>query len=163
MDKRAIIELYREDMKFSAAHFTIFNAAERERLHGHNYYVHTIIEAGYLEPGITYDYSITRHKVLELCRELNEYLLLPKRSPYLKIEQDGVYYKVTFADDVMFFLQKETKLLELENITSEELSHYFLQQLTEDQAWLRAQRIYSVAVKVSTTKGQCAMAKFEVQ
>ncbi|KAJ1474389.1 hypothetical protein T484DRAFT_1832500 [Baffinella frigidus] len=33
------IEIGKEDMKFSAAHFTVFSAKERERLHGHTHAV----------------------------------------------------------------------------------------------------------------------------
>ena len=39
------IELFKEDMKFSAAHYTIFSATERETLHGHNFNVHAAITA----------------------------------------------------------------------------------------------------------------------
>ena len=34
------LELYKEEMKFSAGHFTIFSATERENLHGHNFSVY---------------------------------------------------------------------------------------------------------------------------
>ena len=33
------IDILKEDIKFSAAHFTVFSATERERLHGHNFHV----------------------------------------------------------------------------------------------------------------------------
>ena len=39
MNDTVTIRLAKENMKFSAAHFTIFSASERERLHGHNFRV----------------------------------------------------------------------------------------------------------------------------
>ena len=33
------LEIGKEDMKFSAAHYTVFSATERERLHGHTHAV----------------------------------------------------------------------------------------------------------------------------
>ena len=160
--KTATIELYRNDMKFSAAHFTIFNAHERERLHGHNYYVKTRITAEYVEPGITYDYSDTRKKILALCRSLNEYLLLPANSPYLTISEKDDNYLVRYGEDNMQFLKSDTLLLPLENITGEELSHWFIAQLFEDEADLRAKKIHQVKISVSTTNGQEAWASQEL-
>lgn len=153
---KATIELSRQDMKFSSAHFTIFNATERERLHGHNYYVQTKIEAAYLEPGITYDYSITRKQLLAWCRELNEYLLLPSKSPYLTIKEEGDNYQVTYNNEKMTFLKSDTKILPLENITSEELASWFLQKLISDEAFLTEKQILAIEVGVSTTRGQIA-------
>ncbi|EQD50251.1 hypothetical protein B1A_13514, partial [mine drainage metagenome] len=31
------VDLSKERMKFSAGHFTVFSASERENLHGHNF------------------------------------------------------------------------------------------------------------------------------
>ncbi|MDF1760083.1 MAG: 6-carboxytetrahydropterin synthase [Coxiellaceae bacterium] len=155
------VELYREDMKFSAAHFTIFNAEERERLHGHNYQVHTYIKAAMDDSGITYDYSITRKQVLALCRSLNEYMLLPAQSPYLQISEEGEYYAVQFQQDKMLFLKKECILLPIKNTTSECLAQWFVDQITENKDDLAAKRIVKVKVSVSTTRGQCSIAKWK--
>lgn len=156
------IELFREDMKFSAAHFTIFNATERERLHGHNYYVHTFVKAAMNDAGITYDYSITRKQVLALCRSLNEYMLLPAESPYLTIVEEGEYYTVQFCDDKMYFLKSDTLLLPIKNTTSESLAQWFVDQLTKDTDDLAQKRIVKLKVAVSTTQGQCSVAKWKL-
>ena len=37
MSRLTTIEIAKQYLHFSAAHFTIFNATERERLHGHNF------------------------------------------------------------------------------------------------------------------------------
>ena len=154
MPHKATIELFRNDMKFSSAHFTIFNRTERERLHGHNYYVHSVVEAYYIEPGITYDYSDTRKQIISICRSLNEYMLLPQHSPYLKIIEENEFYKVLFHTDTMYFLKKDTLILPLMNITSEELARYFVEKLCVDEDDLRNKKIASLNVSVSTTLGQ---------
>jgi hypothetical protein len=38
-DRRTVIEIQKEYLHFSAAHFTIFSATVRENLHGHNFHV----------------------------------------------------------------------------------------------------------------------------
>lgn len=45
MDEMTTLYIDKESHKFSVAHFTIFSATERERLHGHNYSVSTKIVA----------------------------------------------------------------------------------------------------------------------
>jgi 6-pyruvoyltetrahydropterin/6-carboxytetrahydropterin synthase len=154
------VELYRNDMKFSAAHFTIFSAEERERLHGHNYHVHTYVTAEMNDDGITYDYSITRKAVIALCRSLNEYMLLPERSPYLTIEECGVQYRVCFGSDEMFFLKADTLVLPVANTTSECLAQWFVDQLVLDPDDLREKKIVKIKVAVSTTTGQSSVAKW---
>ncbi len=156
------VELYRQDMKFSAAHFTIFNATERERLHGHNYHVHTYVTAALDDAGITYDYSITRKQVLALCRSLNEYMLLPAESPHLNIGEQDDQYVVKYGKDTMYFLKNETLLLPIKNTTSECLAQWFVDQLTEDQADLADKQIIKIKVAVSTTPGQCSVAKWKL-
>ena len=37
MARLTTLRIGKESHKFSAAHFTVFSASERERLHGHNY------------------------------------------------------------------------------------------------------------------------------
>ena len=39
MEELTTLYIDKESHKFSAAHYTIFSATERERLHGHNYVV----------------------------------------------------------------------------------------------------------------------------
>lgn len=154
------VELYRNDMKFSSAHFTIFSATNRERLHGHNYQVKTQVCAKMNEHGITYDYSITRKQVLALCRSLNEYMLLPEYSPHLTISKQDEFYKVIFDGQAMYFLQAETRLLPIKNTTSECLAQWFVDQLTADVSDLDDKHIRSLSVSVSTTVGQCSVASW---
>ena len=45
MARLTTLYIDKEAHKFSAAHFTIFTATERERLHGHNYSVSARIVA----------------------------------------------------------------------------------------------------------------------
>ncbi|MDB3933713.1 6-carboxytetrahydropterin synthase, partial [Luminiphilus sp.] len=45
MTRLTTLHIEKEAHKFSAAHYTIFSATERERLHGHNYFVSVRIVA----------------------------------------------------------------------------------------------------------------------
>ena len=150
----AEIELFRNDMCFSAAHFTIFSGTNRERLHGHSYYVRSVVKAEYIQPGITYDYDITRKKILALCCELHEYTLLPEYSPYLQIKDDAEYYSVFFANEKMLFLKKDTKLLPILNVTTEELAKWFAMKMVENRQEIADYRIRELKISVSASRGQ---------
>ncbi len=126
------IELQKEAMKFSVAHFTIFSATERERLHGHNYTVRCQITAGIDDNGMTFNYKYYKRRLIELCKFLNEYTLLAENSPHTQIEQTSSHCYVHFNHEVIPFLNKDVKLLPIRNITVEELARWFTLQISQD-------------------------------
>ena len=158
MSRVVTLEFYREAFSFNAAHFTLFSATERERLHGHNYFVAASVTARINEPGITFDYALFKEKLILLCKQLDKYLLLPRRSPYLKIQLQNEYYEVIFHRDKMFFLRKDVLLLPIENVTLEALSQWFIDQLVEDQNFIQRYHIKAIALKVFNGSTQSARA-----
>ena len=156
MSEAVTIRLAKENMKFSAAHFTIFNASERERLHGHNFRVEADIEARMLGNGMCFDYGIYKDRIVALCRELNEWTILPTRSPHLRIEQDGDHVHAHFNGERIPFLRGDVLLLPIENATLEEFAAWFLGRLGEDHATLREHRIDAIEVRVFSGPGQSA-------
>ena len=156
MSETVTIRLAKENMKFSAGHFTIFSASERERLHGHNFRVEADIEAHMLGNGMCFDYGIYKDRIVALCRELNEWTILPTRSPYLRIEEDGDQVFAHFAGRRIPFLREDVLLLPIENATLEEFAGWFLGRLAEDREALRAHRIDAIEVRVFSGPGQSA-------
>ncbi len=154
MSKVTTIELFKEDMKFSAGHFTIFSKQQRERLHGHNYRVRALITADVDETGLTFDYREYKQTLRTLCRELNEIFLLPAKSPYLQISEKDHYYHCEFNQEMIPFLQSDVKLLPLANITVEALSQWFIDQLTQDVKQLVQHNIRAITIHVLSGPGQ---------
>ena len=152
----AVIRLAKENMKFSAGHFTIFSATERERLHGHNFRVEVDIHAQMLGNGMCFDYGLYKDRIVALCRELNEWFLLPTQSPHLRIEDDGDLIYAHFAGERIPFLRQDVLLLPLVNITLEELAGYFIQRLLQDRQEVLAHRIGLIEVRVFSGPGQSA-------
>jgi 6-pyruvoyltetrahydropterin/6-carboxytetrahydropterin synthase len=131
MEQLTTLYINKESHKFSAAHFTIFSATERERLHGHNYSVSARIVAPMGDNGFSADYNVYKTRLARLCDELDEYMLLAGDSPYQTIEEAGACYRVTFAGEEMLFLQGDTLVLPVRNATVEEFSRYLLQRLVD--------------------------------
>ena len=92
MKKRVTkIELFKQAMNFSAGHFTIFSESERENLHGHNFSVYVMFEAEVMENGIAFNYNVYKKIILDICQLLDQVVLLPLKSPYLRIEESDEY------------------------------------------------------------------------
>ena len=129
MNRLATLHINKQAHKFSAAHFTIFSATERERLHGHNYGVSARLVAEMGENGFSADYNVYKRSLQKLCDAHDEYLLLPAQSPWLEVVEQGDEYFVTFNGKTLRFPCDETLLLPIVNVTVEALAHYLLECL----------------------------------
>lgn len=155
------IELFKEAMKFSAGHFTIFSATERERLHGHNFSIYCAL-TGYVDDnGMIADYRRYKDILRQLCASWNEYFLLPGASPYLEIEHVGDRLECRFADELIPFLARDVCILPVRNITIEELARLATERLVADPALVGRDRIVRLTVKVSSGPGQFASHTWE--
>lgn len=150
------VELQKESMKFSAGHTTIFSATEREPLHGHMYSVYLALTTRVEENGMTFDYRYYKKRIHELCRKLNQTFLMPTQSPFLTFAEDQEYYYFTFNHKKIPFLKEDVTLMPLTNITVEELSKWFVQELVQSTDELEKHRIECILVKVFSAPGQSA-------
>ncbi len=151
------VELQKESMKFSAGHTTIFSATEREPLHGHMYQVYlgltTRIE---VDLGMMFDYRYYKQKIHTLCQSLNQTFLMPQFSPYLDYAEDESYLYFTFNHKQFSFLREDVTMLPVVNITVEELSRWFVNELVADKGELLRHNIEAIIVKVFSAPGQSA-------
>lgn len=153
--RTSTIELFKEDMKFSVGHFTIFSADVRENLHGHNYHVYAAITTTLSDDaGLSFDYRFYKDKFYQLCQNLDETVILPALSKYLTITPNGSYYHCQFADETIIFLKRDVKILPLTNVTVEELSNWFIQQAIADATELHSNKVTEITVKVFSGPGQ---------
>ena len=134
MTRLTTLYIDKESHKFSAAHYTIFSASERERLHGHNYSVSARIVAPMGENGFSADYNVYKNRLKALCDSLDEYMVLAADSPHQTVEKQGDNYLVRYAEEEMLFLCSDTLVLPILNATVEEFSHYLLNKLLEASA-----------------------------
>lgn len=161
MGRVSTIELFKEDMKFSAGHFTVFSATVREDLHGHNYNVYASFETEIGDEGLAFDYRDYKDVIGKLCANLDETVILAGNCKYLKISEEGGYYHVQFNDETMIFLRRDVTILPITNVTVEELSNYLLQQLIADTSSLRKNKISAIVVKVFSGPGQCGSSSWK--
>ncbi len=157
MERLATLYIDKESHKFSAAHYTIFSATERERLHGHNYSVSAMIAAPMGDNGFAADYNVYKQRLKYLCDELDEYMILPANSPYQQVFEDDGYYRVEFNGEQMHFLRSDTLLLPIRNATVEEFSQYLLTRLLQRSA---GEALAELQLCVASGPGQKACARW---
>ncbi len=154
------LRLSKEYMKFSSAHFTIFSEHERERLHGHNFQVMAEVTTPVHEDDISFGYRLLKDIIGGFCDELDEYVLIPAKSPYLNIREQGAYYRIGFNDeDDMLLLKSDTLLLPVANSTVEAYSSYLLNRFLASEE-LEPHVINRVKIGVSSGPGQWGFAEW---
>lgn len=155
------VEVAKADMKFNAAHFIAFRGY-RERLHGHNYTLSvkvsgsdTIGSDGYL-----IDFGDIKKAARSVCKEMNEYFLLPMNSDVMTItESTGEQLCMVCEDGSKFEMPKrDCKLLPLVHSSAEELAHYIWFRIvrTIGLECMTTRRITSMIVSVSEAPQQQA-------
>jgi len=149
------IEISKDYLHFNAGHFTLFSATEREDLHGHTFYVTAEIDSRVGDDGLAFDYNLFKDALKGLCDELDEKVLLPERSPYLRLRREDGYLVAEFAGERIPFLPRDVLTLPVRNITVEELAPWFLARLRalDEIAELNVARIL---IRVSSGPGQWA-------
>ncbi len=152
-EKLGRIEISKQALNFSAAHFTIFSATEREDLHGHNFQVECELTSPIDENGLIFDYSVIKRVVKTICDELDEKTILPEKSPFLTIAQDGDYIVGVYNDERIPFLPRDVITLPIANASVEELSHYLLDRMLAEQE-IKQEDIREMTIKVSSSPGQ---------
>jgi 3-oxoacyl-[acyl-carrier protein] reductase len=158
--KQATINISKEDMKFSAGHFTIFSETHRESLHGHNFKVSMNITGEVDSNGMINNYQIFKTKLRNICKEFDEKFLLPKFSKFLQIQELNDEVLIKFRNEEMKFPKNDTMILPLTNITGEELSFLIANQMKEE---LKNENISKINISVSSGDGQSVSSSIDVE
>lgn len=161
MNRLTTIEIHKQYLHFSVAHFTIFSATERERLHGHNFRIAVAITGEVNDNGLCFDYAVYKKILQELCVRFDEYTLIAKNSPHLTIRSDEQYHHVTHNGITMPLLKTDTILLPVLNVTIEEMSKYLLDEVLGDHSLIDELKIHKFEMRVSSGPDQWGISVWE--
>ncbi len=154
------IRIDKEDIKFSAGHFTLFADGERERLHGHNFKVSAVVSTRVSAHGMAFDYNIIKRALRALCQELDEYVLIPTQAPLLTVRTTGRSVVILFGEDEFRLPAGDVRLLPIRNTTVEELAAYLLNRLVAIEPWSARWGVNEIALEVSSGPGQSAQCRW---
>ncbi len=160
--RKSVIEFEKDFLSFSAGHFTVFSATERENLHGHNFFVGVSLHCTYDNKGLSFDYRLYKKKLGELCKRLDQITLIPTLNPFLQIEENDSAFLIKFNHEVLTFLKRDVLLLPAHNISVEELSAWFIARLLEDKETIVRHHIYAIDVRVFTGPQQSGSAHWDM-
>jgi len=160
--ERWSIEVDKEYLKFSAAHFLIFPDGSAERLHGHNYRVFVEVEAQLSRHGLVIDFLHIKPLIRELVDRLDEHWIVPGEHEELVCEQhpDGTT-EVRYRERTYRVPSEDILVLPINNTSAENLAAYLGRELIR----LLGERFddletRSLRVAVEETPGQRAVYRF---
>jgi 6-pyruvoyltetrahydropterin/6-carboxytetrahydropterin synthase len=150
------IEIDKEYLKFSAAHFLIFPDGSAERLHGHNYRVFVEVDARLSRFGLVLDFKEIKPVIRQLVDSLDEHWILPGEHPTLRIERlpDGSY-EVGYQERVYRAPAEDVIVLPINNTSAENFATWIGRELVRRLAERFADvHVRLLTVKVEETPGQ---------
>ena len=149
------VQVEKEQLIFSAAHFITFGPNICESIHGHNYRVRCHVTGKLNEHGYVIDFIALRDALFAATRRLDHHVLLPLRHPAINVHcpTDAVEVTVTFEKRRWVFPKEDCVLLPISNTTAELLAHFLFDEL---QAFWDQNRevLESVEIGVDENEGQ---------
>ncbi|MBK8097040.1 MAG: 6-carboxytetrahydropterin synthase [Planctomycetes bacterium] len=150
------IEIQKDYLKFSAAHFLIFPDGTAEQLHGHNYKVFVELRTDLDQHGLVVNFKEIKPMVKAIVDGLDEHLLIPGQHPELRATRtDDDAIEIRYRERRYVIPAAEVIVLPIGNSSAENLAAWVGRTLRERirQQW-PALRVHRLAVGVEETPGQ---------
>jgi len=149
------IRVDQDYLKFSSAHFLLFEHGQCEHVHGHNYRAWVELE-GSLEPNdYVFDFIAVKPLMKRICDRLDHRVLLPTENAELTIKKGGSVIDATFREKQYRFPAEDVVLLPIHNTTAELLARYICGEIKKElKAGTRAEQLTWIRVGVQESFGQ---------
>jgi 6-pyruvoyltetrahydropterin/6-carboxytetrahydropterin synthase len=154
------LHLSKENLKFSAAHFLIFNATSAERLHGHNYRVQMDFFWQQIpDPslGFCVEFRELKELIYQEIDKWDERVLLPYQCLEMKFQDKGSSLEVHFRDRFYVFPKEEVILLPVVNTSVELLTEVLGNKIWETQSKFG---FHGLKIYIEETPGQGAFSLY---
>ena len=163
MSSEFAIEVAKENLKFSAAHFIAYPGF-REPLHGHNYQVGVRIEGKLASTGYVIDFGIIKNIVKSIVAGIDERTIVPAKSDCLKIDRpNDRQVRIRYESDEFILPASDVAMLPIVHSSAEELARYIWTELVAE---LKRQNVSHEAavieVSVAEGPGQAAIYRHAV-
>ncbi len=155
------VQLEKDTLVFSAAHFITFNGDVCESLHGHNYRVKCEVVGPLDENGYVVDFIALRDALTDIIGTLDHRVLLPAEHPMIKINDDGKEVLTTFESKRWVFPSEDCVILPVANTTAELLARYIAGELKSRTKSKFGDQISQLIVAVDENRGQWGVCEIE--
>ncbi len=155
------LHVRKDNLKFSAAHMTVFPDGRKEGLHGHNYEIQIEIELNEPELPKMISYKTFKQALSLACNAWDEKVLVAGNNPWMEFlsDADGEY-KFRLCGKRYTIPLDEVVVLHVDNITVENLSRVFFElfweQLTLDRPVSCWEHLIAVSLTIEESRGQGA-------
>lgn len=156
------LHIRKDNLKFAAAHMTVFPDGRKERLHGHNYQVQLDLELA-APPTLArmLSYEVFKQALRAACDDWDEKVLIAGDNPWLEWlpgAEDECAFRLCGKRYVL--PADEVAVLATDNITAENLARLlferFWEELTRDSRWPWRECVRKVWLRVDESRGQGA-------
>ncbi|MEM7316260.1 MAG: 6-pyruvoyl tetrahydropterin synthase family protein [Planctomycetota bacterium] len=150
------VQVTKDYLTFSAAHFITFDGNICERLHGHNYKVAVDVNGLLDENHYVIDFIALRDNLKAITDGLDHRMLLPTQHDAIKVTEntDEKSVEATFEDRRWVFPREDCILLPIPNTTTELLARHIGLELLERLKSAKIQLPQSMVVAVDENDGQ---------
>ena len=148
------VELQKEQLVFSAAHFITFAGDICECLHGHNYGVRAEVAGALDENRYVIDFIAFRDRLGEIVKRLDHHMLLPTTHPLIRVVPDDQEVTVNFREKRWVFPREDCMLLPVTNTTAEEIAFYIASELRTLLRPSIGDRLHWLEIGVDENHGQ---------
>jgi 6-pyruvoyltetrahydropterin/6-carboxytetrahydropterin synthase len=154
MNESYSVQITKDYLVFSAAHFITFAGNQCERLHGHNYRVAAEIDGPLDENHYVVDFIALRDELKAIVDALDHHVLLPTSHPQIKVTADDRQVEARFEDRRWLFPREDCMLLPVPNTTAELLARYIGQRLLARLADSLVEQFTRLRIRVDENCGQ---------
>ncbi len=154
--RRFRVQVTKDHLVFSAAHFITFNGDICERLHGHNWRTSVEVEGPLDENHYVYDFISLRDQLQALVNELDHHVLLPASHPLIEVTTSGEEVTAQFRDRRWVFPREDCRILPVSNTTAELLAQWMGEQLLERLGPEFRAKMIALRIRVEENFGQWA-------
>jgi 6-pyruvoyltetrahydropterin/6-carboxytetrahydropterin synthase len=151
------VRLADDRLIFSAAHFLALGPDGCERLHGHNYRAAAEVSGPLDASQCVVDFFVLREELMAVLGELDHRVLLPGRSPSIRVAVHEQEVVATFGDRRWVFPLDDCVVLPVVATTAELLARHVGQRLVgrlEERTGLRPA---AVRIEIEESPGQSAV------
>jgi 6-pyruvoyltetrahydropterin/6-carboxytetrahydropterin synthase len=156
VSRQAIIEISKDELCFSAGHLMTYPASGRESLHGHDYRLQVTFNTTIIENGMAFDCREFKSVLKTICDRLDYHIILPGLSDKVTLREDDTHLHVLLEDETFSLLKRDTVVLPICNVTLEEMSYWFLQQIGAAVQQLKDSPVLGLIVRVFNGRGESA-------
>lgn len=155
------VQLEKDNLVFSAAHFITFDGNTCESIHGHNYRVKCEVIGPLDENGYVVDFIALRDALQEIVNRLDHHVVLPTLHPAIQVAEIEKEVVVRFEDRRWVFPRQDCVLLPIANTTAELMAQIIGRELIEKTRAKFGDQITGLVIAVDENRGQWGVCEID--